>query len=629
MNRGRILFIDAYDSFSNSIIALLHSELAVSVECIKIDDPRFLFNIEAFFHFLGEFDAVVAGPGPGHPKNSNDVGLIKCLWALPDEHLLPVLGICLGFQSLCLAFGGQVTTLREPRHGLTANVTHCRRDIFTGTDKIVATQYHSLYVQLEHEKGRKDLLEALWNPSDDSKELIPLAWDLSDASNGPTLMAARHCYKPFWGVQYHPESICTNHEGRNLIKAWWKEANIWPLKRSSKLSLYRSNDAPSLQHMSEFENISARRCKSDFVNSSLPSIQVHFKKIDIGQGFDIADFIKALQNNDAETRPLLLESGTRKGEPINSETGRFSIVGLSYPGSLQIRYFTNGRRLEVEDDRELVLNKQTNIAGGFHYIDEVMHSHRASLGPSQSPFWGGLIGYISYEAGLENIDVPPPPVEPDRPDLWFQMIERSVIVDHMENVVYFQSLRREDDDWIQSMERVVQTTFNKYSESKVGPSKLPPNAKITHEPEQEHYHRKIHTCQSHLRAGSSYELCLTDQTRVESATDAWSLYRRLRSGNPAPFSSYLTLKAPDGPGISIVSSSPERFLSWTREKKCQFRPIKGTVKKTPNMTRAKAEELLSSVKERAENLMIVDLIRHDLYGVKGYVSIYSRIIPKT
>jgi anthranilate/para-aminobenzoate synthase component I len=72
--------------------------------------------------------------------------------------------------------------------------------------------------------------------------------------------------------------------------------------------------------------------------------------------------------------------------------------------------------------------------------------------------------------------------------------------------------------------------------------------------------------------------------------------------------------------IKVVGSSPERFLSWTREGTCQFRPIKGTVKKSPTTTRAMAEEALKTPKEQAENLMIVDLIRHDLSGVHGYVS---------
>ena len=98
------------------------------------------------------------------------------------------------------------------------------------------------------------------------------------------------------------------------------------------------------------------------------------------------------------------------------------------------------------------------------------------------------------------------------------------------------------------------------------------------------------------------------------------MYLRLRSANPAPFSAYLDLSGADPTQtIKVVGSSPERFLSWSREGDCQFRPIKGTVKKTPTTTRAMAEAQLKTPKEQAENLMIVDLIRHDLSGVHGYV----------
>ena len=109
----------------------------------------------------------------------------------------------------------------------------------------------------------------------------------------------------------------------------------------------------------------------------------------------------------------------------------------------------------------------------------------------------------------------------------------------------------------------------------------------------------------------------------------WSMYLRLRNLNPAPFSAYVRLGS-----LTLLSTSPERFMSWDRShvdsdhdgksavvQNCQFRPIKGTVKKShPDGTRLSLEEatqILGTAKERAENLMIVDLIRHDLHGVVG------------
>jgi para-aminobenzoate synthetase len=100
---------------------------------------------------------------------------------------------------------------------------------------------------------------------------------------------------------------------------------------------------------------------------------------------------------------------------------------------------------------------------------------------------------------------------------------------------------------------------------------------------------------------------------------AWPLYRKLRGLNAAPFAAYMRLKSLDQE-ITILSSSPERFLSWNRNGGCQYRPIKGTVKKTDGMTLQDAEAILKpslNAKDVAENLMITDLIRHDLHGVAG------------
>ena len=131
------------------------------------------------------------------------------------------------------------------------------------------------------------------------------------------------------------------------------------------------------------------------------------------------------------------------------------------------------------------------------------------------------------------------------------------------------------------------------------------------------YESKVRHCQDYIRSGDSYELCLTDQTIVQRHRfgdgDAWALYRILRAGQPAPFASFIRLGS-----ATLISSSPERFLKWSAEGHCSLRPMKGTVRKSPEVsTLAQAKDLLDVPKEKAENLMIVDLVRHDLHGVCG------------
>ena len=152
-------------------------------------------------------------------------------------------------------------------------------------------------------------------------------------------------------------------------------------------------------------------------------------------------------------------------------------------------------------------------------------------------------------------------------------------------------------------------------------------------PVESSYKAKIRACQDFISAGDSYELCLTNQVsvRVKSrlSSTSWPLYLRLRHLNPAPFAAYVRLGS-----LTLLSTSPERFMCWSRPLQrdgshstsvCQFRPIKGTVSKARKTSTgelhildlAEATSLLSTTKERAENLMIVDLIRHDLHGVVG------------
>jgi len=645
MTRSRLLFLDAYDSFSNNIIALTELTLKnVQITVIHIDDARFFEQpVQVFHDFLRQFDAVIAGPGPGDPRRSEDVGLIGKLWSLPDEFVLPVLGICLGFQSLVLAFDGQVDRLTEPRHGFVTEVSHRKESLFAGLEAVHATQYHSLHAGLGHTPG-----DDLWKSSERCKDLRPIAWDLSDHDNGRILMAVQHCSKPFFGVQYHPESVCTDKAGSRVIANWWQAVQSW---KQQTEHLPARNLVRNRQHLSvpregldSGYGTSTSSCSSSDVDDmedrglEAPDTKtvatdearvVTWKSMTAQeQQIDIPEIMNLLEEITGHM-PLLLESGTKHGKPVRSETGRYSILGCRDSNATTFKY--NVYTQSLETTRNAVSDsKESTIQNVFDALALEQEAFRAVKGPVDVPFWGGLIGYIAYEAALETINVRPPTRKDHYPDAWFHVVERSIVIDHVRNQIYVQSLRGKDDEqWIVSTcGSIAQRLSEVYADNcapatprSLSTSSTRRSDKQITRPDKHLYCAKVLECQSHIRAGSSYELCLTDQTLVRypwpTAPTPWALYQRLRQSNPAPFGAYFTFTSPDSTPLSILSSSPERFLSWSREGQCQFRPIKGTVQKTSSTTLESASTTLNSRKERAENLMIVDLIRHDLHGVVG------------
>ena len=127
------------------------------------------------------------------------------------------------------------------------------------------------------------------------------------------------------------------------------------------------------------------------------------------------------------------------------------------------------------------------------------------------------------------------------------------------------------------------------------------------------YVARIGEVDAALRRGDSYEVCLTDTYETQVAVDGWDLYRQLRRNNPAPYAAYLKLGA-FGDELEILSSSPERFLKVERDGTVSSKPIKGTIARSedPDEDRRRSYFLQSDAKTRAENLMIVDLLRNDL-----------------
>ncbi|RMZ67112.1 aminodeoxychorismate synthase [Pyrenophora seminiperda CCB06] len=691
--RPKILFLDAYDSFSNNIVALVEQTLDVEVEKIFIDDPNLIKTTTpdghaAFTEYLKNYDGVIAGPGPGSAKCDEDVGLMKELWNLPDEQLIPVLGICLGFQSMCLAFGADIQRLEEPRHGIVTKVLHNEKWLFKDVGSLLATQYHSLQVKLDHSIQNTRTVQyptQLWEPTETCPQLKPLAWDFDSELNGAVLMGAKHIEKPFWGVQFHPESICTNKEGRHIIRNWWGNARAANRMRADRMRMYPNipdqnlTQIPPSQPMTvddfrrdlDVVNSKNKRNHSstDFVENvdsetitpfelasliahgdgqtlpDLPPSKVHCRTIGSGR-LTVADICELFEVPRAEA--IVLESGLQSNlVPMAVGTGRYSIIGFVLPEeTLRLHYYAGAHRMELRDGDDEVHTDWT-VANPWPYIREVMKTLQPTEPPVTStwaPFWGGLMGYASYEAGLEIIDVHGHK-EASYPDICFAYITRSIVIDHQIKKIYVQSIRgSEDIEWVEEsidmLDELAGVKSRESTPSSTAMSQADPfeahgtmhqyidSCKQVTANDME-YCAKVRACQDAIADGQSYELCLTTRNEVhatkpsacrvswaENNEHSWNLYKRLAGLNPAPFSAYMRMH-----NVHILSSSPERYISWDRSQTAQCRPIKGTVQKKPGVTAEMAHAILSSSKERAENLMIVDLTRHQLHGVYGSHSV--------
>lgn len=181
-----ILLIDNYDSFTYNLVHYL-AALGAQVEVTRNDALRVA-------DAMGKNpDGIVISPGPATP---NEAGICLELLAT-NQGKIPLLGVCLGHQSIGQVYGGKVVRAAEVMHGKTSAVTHAGKGIFAGIPSpFIATRYHSLIV------ARKSLPDCL---------------EVTAETADGTIMGLQHRTQPVFGVQFHPESIASEY-GHALLK---------------------------------------------------------------------------------------------------------------------------------------------------------------------------------------------------------------------------------------------------------------------------------------------------------------------------------------------------------------------------------------------------------------------------
>jgi para-aminobenzoate synthetase len=220
-------------------------------------------------------------------------------------------------------------------------------------------------------------------------------------------------------------------------------------------------------------------------------------------------------------------------------------------------------------------------------------------------FAGGYVGYFGYEVkqlcGFSNNHIS------EFPDAMWYFVDRFFIFDHKEKKMYLGCLTTDKKDaahWIEKTKTILQkglVSNERKKEVTITALQL--------ELDKTNYLQAINECKMYLHKGESYEICLTNRMRGISYENSLDIYRRLRQSNPAPYAAYFHDK-----DFAILCSSPERFLTLDQEGWVESKPMKGTISRSTNTTadRKRFLQLQESEKDRAENLMIVDLVRNDL-----------------
>lgn len=186
----RLLFIDNFDSFTYNVVHLL-AENGAQLDVRLNDDP------DVVPARLEEYDALVVGPGPGNPSQKPQ--MMNVLHAAIEQKM-PVLGVCLGLQAIGEAYGARVVHAPRVMHGKTSAIEHDRSGIFEGVPSpLVATRYHSLCLE---------------------EKSLPSSLAVIARSEDNVVQALRALDAPVHGVQFHPESVLSEHGGvlvRNFL----------------------------------------------------------------------------------------------------------------------------------------------------------------------------------------------------------------------------------------------------------------------------------------------------------------------------------------------------------------------------------------------------------------------------
>lgn len=554
----------------------------------------------ATFMRQGGFGAVIISPGPGTPENPSDLG-----HSAAALHVgLPVLGVCLGQQAMAWAEGGSVVRAPEPFHGRRSQITHDGTGLFSGINQdYQAVRYHSLVV------------------ADDANNPVPECFRVTartaDADN--LVMGLAHKHKPWWGVQFHPESIA-DAQGMGIVRNFLELAEISSTDNRADAVRFSHSDAVAdaifasdapTGDSAELDNTGAQPW---LLSHSVPAEGLCTDPMRVyellhGQRWWIEDGSGAICIGD-DSGPLArhIKASVVRGE-----------VEVSHAG-------TGWDTESSEVLEESVFDTLGRLLQRYSGVQAAVPGCEFSL---------GLVGYLGYELKAD-CGYSAPHAREDFPDAQLLLADRALILAdgqcHVVALCEDTESAAVQQAWVDAMIAELQEANFQVpacADRAVGveqtnTTKEQGTAKEQGAAQQLHSHAEylelIRQSQELIAAGESYEICLTNRLTLPVAGySAKEAFAYLRQNHSSPRAGLLEFV-----DFGLASTSPECFVRIAGGV-VTSKPIKGTRPRgtSPAEDEELREDLQTAEKDRAENLMIVDLVRHDMnaFAVPGTVEV--------
>jgi len=555
----KTLLVDNHDSYTYNVFHLLAAASG--------DEPMVVNNDGVSWRVLTrmDFDAIVLSPGPGHPSRWHDFGVCRDILRYSE---IPVFGICLGRQCIRNLLQGRVTRAPMAMHGRLSRIRHDGTGLFKDVPQgFEVVRYHSL---------------AITDPV--GPEGHEVAW-----SEDGVVMGVAHNQRPIWGVQFHPESVATEH-GLQIARNFYEMAARH--RRPAERPAGRATIVPR----------SGKPAPAPTAVEERRELELRVRTL---EGEAPTEHVYERLFADAETS-FWLDSADAP-----TWLAQCSYMGASLgPDRRVVEYDVDRGEIDVHRDGVDTVEHRSI----FDYLDRELGQIKVDP-PAEVDrgLVGGYVGYLGYElkadCGSPNVH------SSDMPDAAMMLANRVVAVDHTQGRTFVFALCRGEDPeaelWLDAAEALIAAAIAEPPAERPPAPPSEPGGHVTFHSGRgrERYLADIAKSQDELLAGESYEVCLTDQFSTGAEPDPFELYRLLRRANPSPFSAFLRFR-----DFTVVSSSPERFLSVDRQRQVMARPIKGTISRAadPAEDAARRDGLAEDEKTRAEHLMIVDLLRNDL-----------------